>query len=750
MRLPARALLLCLLALVGLSAPVATAATPTAAELARWEQRARNVTIYRDTWGIAHVYGKTDADAVFGFLYAQAEDDFPRIELNYLDASGRRAEVEGESEIYRDLRMKLFIDPAEMQRLYAASPAWLRALMDAFADGLNYYLHTHPHVQPRLLTRFEPWMALTFTEGSIGGDIESISLRELEAFYGPRPARTGRIDRPSPATWPTRSADSDRPQESQGSNGFAIAPKLTAAGHALLLINPHPTFYFRPEIHVASDEGLDAYGAVTWGQFFIYQGFNSRCGWMHTSDGGDVIDEYRIAVREKPGAPGEFVYRHGATDRPVTAKKITVPYRTAAGGRAERTFTAYFTHHGPIVRAVDGRWVAVKLFLDPIPALTQSYRRTKARSYAEFLEVMQLRTNTSNNTVYADADGNIAYFHGNFIPRRDPQFDYIGLVDGNDPRTDWQGKHEIADTIHFLNPPVGWLQNTNNWPFSAAGPDSPRPDRFPRYLWTAPENARGRNAVRVLTGRRDFTLDSLIAAGYDPYLIAFEQLLPPLFAAFDALPATDARRSRLAEPLAALRTWDRRSGTASVPTTLAVLWAQELGGPLIRAAKDRQIVIVDHILASTDAAARLAAFARTLDRLERDFGTWRTPWGEINRFQRLSGAIKPHFDDAQPSLPVGFGPADWGSLAAFGPTANQPATKRIYGNRGNSFVAAVEFGPRVRAKTILAGGVSNDPASPAFNNQAALYADGKFKDALYYRADVERAAVRRYRPGDTK
>ena len=726
-----------LLALFGFAAAPAVSSAATPAELARWEKRAAAVTIYRDAWGIAHVYGKSDADAVFGFLYAQAEDDFPRIERNYLDASGRRAEAEGEAEIYRDLRMKLFIDPAEMQRLYAASPAWLRELMDAFADGLNYFLHTHPQVKPAVLTCFEPWMALTFTEGSIGGDIESVSLRALEAFYGPKPVRTVAVP-PEPAA-----------REGQGSNGFAIAPKLSASGRALLMINPHTTFYFRPEIHLASDEGLDAYGAVTWGQFFIYQGFNDRCGWMHTSDGADVIDEYRLDVRGRPGAPGRYEYRHGGTWKPVTEKRLAVPYRTAGGGRAEKSFTAYFTHHGPVVRAVDGKWVAVRLLLDPVPALTQSYRRTKARNYAEFRAVMDLRTNTSNNTVYADADGTIAYFHGNFVPRRDPQFDYVGLVDGTDPRTDWQGAHPVDETIVLRNPSVGWLQNTNNWPFSAAGRDSPRREAWPRYFWTAPENARGLNAVRLLSTARDLTLDSLIALSYDPTLVAFERLLPPLFAAFDALPAGAAQRTRLAEPVAALRGWDRRSGVDSVPTTLANLWAQELGGAHVREAKDRRIVVVDHILAVTDAPARLAALERTVARLERDFGTWRTPWGGINRFQRISGAIAAQFDDAKPSLPVGFGPSDWGSLAAFGPTAGQPETKRIYGNRGNSFVAAVEFGPRVKAKTILAGGVSNDPASPHFADQAALYVQGKFKDALFYRDDVERAAQRRYRPGET-
>jgi len=282
--------------------PITAALTP--ADLNRWQEHARNVTIIRDTWGIAHVFGQTDANTVFGLLYAQAEDDFNRIELNYINALGRLAEIEGEKELYRDLRMKLFIDPIELREKYTSSPKWLRALMDAFADGLNFYLYAHPGVHPKLITHFEPWMALAFTEGSIGGDIESISLKSLEAFYGPRPA----LALASPDSTATDATTLTAPPEAQGSNGFAISPAKSASGHALLLINPHTSFYFRPELHAVSTEGLNAYGAATWGQFFVYQGFNDRIGWMHTSNGADVIDEYRETIIPTPEGPA---YRYG-------------------------------------------------------------------------------------------------------------------------------------------------------------------------------------------------------------------------------------------------------------------------------------------------------------------------------------------------------------------------------------------------------------------------------------------------------
>lgn len=700
------------------------------AEQARWQATAQRVTIMRDKWGIPHVFGKTDADAVFGLLYAQAEDDFNRVELNYINALGRLAEVEGETQLWRDLRMKMFITPRDMQAKYAASPAWLKKLMVGFADGLNFYLHTHPQVKPKLLTHFEPWMALAFSEGSIGGDIESIDLKQLEKMYG----------KGTPVV--TADAGIGFGPEPRGSNGFAIAPKRSASGHALLLINPHTSFYFRPEVHMVSEEGLNAYGAVTWGQFFVYQGFNERAGWMHTSGGGDVIDEYLETVVEKDG---KFSYKYGAGLRPMRAVPITLPYKTDSG-MASKTVTAYFTHHGPVVREAGGKWVSVKLMEEPLKALMQSYSRTKATSYKAFYKSMELRTNSSNNTVYADADGTIAYFHGNFVPKRDASFDWAHPVDGSNPATEWKGLHDIRDTITLKNPASGYILNTNNWPFAAAGADSPRRKDYAAYMWTLPENARGLHAIKVLQDAQGVTLDSLVAAAYDTHLTAFEPLVPALVSDWEALPAGDPLKAQLAAQVAALRAWDLRFSVASVPTSLAVYWGQQMVSAASAAARAKEIPVVDFISTSITAQDRLQALARATAKLEADFGAWQTPWGEINRFQRISGAVDQQYDDSKPSYPVAFASANWGSLASFGMVAKQK-TKRIYGDRGNSFVAVVEFGPRLRAKSILAGGQSGDPTSQHFGDQAEMYSKGQFKDVLFYQADIENFLERKYHPG---
>jgi acyl-homoserine lactone acylase PvdQ len=499
-------------------------------ELKRWEQQAQKVTIVRDDWGIAHVTGKTDADAVFGMIYAQAEDDFNRVETNFMNSMGRLAEAEGEAEVWRDLRMKLFIDPTSIKTQYESSPAWLKSLMIAWADGLNYFLAKHPEVKPKVIKRFEPWMALTFSEGSIGGDIEKVNLNQLQAFYGKGSGTVAADEEVDPDVEP------------RGSNGAAIAPANTTGRHALLLINPHTSFYFRSELQMMSDEGLNAYGAVTWGQFFIYQGFNERAGWMHTSSAVDATDEYLETIVKKGD---RYFYKYGNEERPVTQKLITVPYKTDKG-LLEKKFTVYYTQHGPVIRSAGEKWVSFRIMQEPVKALTQSYTRTKAKDFKSFKQTMDLHTNSSNNTIFADASGNIAYFHANFIPKRDTKFDWTKPVDGSDPGTDWHGLLSVDESPLLLNPASGWLYNSNNWPWSAAGPSSPKKSDYPVYVDSGNESARGLHAIRVLENKKDFTLDRLVDAAYDSYLTWFEKPIPALIKAWDQAPASNPLKAKLA------------------------------------------------------------------------------------------------------------------------------------------------------------------------------------------------------------
>lgn len=696
-------------------------------EMTRWEAQAQNITIKRDNWGIPHIYGKTDADAVFGVMYAQAEDDFNRVEVNYLNAMGLLAQAEGESEIYRDLRMRLFIQRDEMKRLYGEAPDWLKELMVAYADGLNYFLYKNPQVQPKVIKRFEPWMALSFSEGSIGGDIERVSIADLEKFYGGEEtmATAENLDY---VDW-----------EPRGSNGMAIAPEKTKNGKALLYINPHTTHYFREEAHMVSEEGLNAYGALTWGQFFIYQGFNEYNGWMHTSTRSDVIDEALETIIEKDG---KLFYKYGDEEREVKVSTETIEYKTDSG-MASRDFTIYHTHRGPIVREQDGKWVSTQLMNIPLTALNQSYARSKTKSYDEFYEMMRLKSNSSNNTVYADKDGNIAYFHGNFHPIRDTQFDFNHPVDGSNPATDWQGLHPVEEAINLLNPGSGWLYNSNNWPFTAAGPDhSPKKEDYPSYMSVNFENPRGVHALKVYPGVNDFDVDKLIEVGYDGLLPAFESFVPILKEAYDANPDES-----LKEAVDMLVAWDKRTSMTSVETSLAHHWGNEMWKLLPRgrdidpydsyAYAETQITPTQYLSTLKDAIAKMDA----------DFGTWKMAWGDLNRFQRNDSSIRQTFDDTKPSYPVELASGRWGALASIG-TRQYPNTKKWYATSGNSFIASVEFGDKVTAKALMAGGLNSDPNSPHFFDQGEMYGKGEFRDVHYYSEDVDANTERTYHPGE--
>jgi len=493
----------------------------------------------------------------------------------------------------------------------------------------------------------------------------------------------------------------------------------------LLLINPHTSFFFRGEVHMISEEGLNAYGAVTWGQFFVYQGFNNKCGWMHTSSRADAIDYYAETVVRKGD---KLFYEYGDELKPLKEKTIKLAYKTDKGTESKE-FTIYYTHNGPVIREQDGKWISIRLMVEHEKALTQSYMRTKAQGHEDFKKTMDLKTNSSNNTVYADADGNISYYHGNYIPVRDEKYNWNGILDGSDPGTDYNKLHEVEEMVFIFNPANGWIQNCNSTPFTACGEYSPKIEDYPAYMAPDKENARGLHAVRVLNGQKDFTIDKLIETAYDSYLIYFEPLIPKLIEKYNK--TSDKEKKEFSEAIEELKNWDLRYSITSVPTSLAIYWGSEL------------------MRNQNNEGLMLLSLKRAMLKLENDFGTWKTPWGEINRFQRINGDIVQKFDDSKPSLPVNFASSRWGSLASFG-ARSYPGTKKMYGTSGNSFVAVVEFGEKVKAKSILAGGLNSDPKSPHFNDQALMYSKGEFKDVLYYREDVEANASNTYHPGGEK
>jgi acyl-homoserine lactone acylase PvdQ len=711
----------------------------TKADIKKWEKQSENVTIIRDQYGIPHVYGKTDADAVFGLMYAQCEDDFKRVELNYIEKLGRKSEIFGEKELYNDLLIKMIIDTTDAKKDYEKAPKWLKKLCNSFADGINYYLYSNPEVKPALLQKFEPWYPFLWTDGSIGAiNTAELSARDLRNMY----------ENSENLSYLDKINDDPFEEKLVGSNGFAFSPKLTTSGNAMLYINPHVTFYFRPEVHMVSDEGLNAYGAVTWGQFFIYQGFNEKCGWIHTSSAVDAADTYMENMRKK----GEgFEYEYDGQWKKASSRKITIDV-TTNNQKETKAFDVIYTHHGPVMAKKDGKWISMKSDNRLYEGILQSWLRTKSKGLEDFNKTMDLKGNISNNTVYADAQGNIAYWHGNRIPVKDTKYDWSKPVDGSISATEWKGYHPVSETVHSINPKIGWLQNCNATPFTVAGGDSPRKEDYPSYMAPDGENFRGINAVDVLSKKTKYDLQEVINAGYDTKLTAFELLIPALVKAFDEKIAyEDTLFAHLAGPIAVLRGWNFRSSTSSIATTLAIQWAQKVWPEVLRTnipnqnAAD-QVDKTKYFVQNGNAHLMIQSLSKTIEELKMDFGKWQIPWGDINRFQRISTDIDSKFDDALPSYPVGFVSSAFGMLPSYN-SRTFPGTKKRYGVSGNSFICAVEFGPRIKAKSLLAGGNSGVETSPHFFDQGKMYAEGQFKDVLFYKEDVLKNAKVEYKPG---
>lgn len=710
------------------------AQAPSAAEKTRWEKHAKQTTIIRDEWDIPHIYGKSDADAVFGLLYAQCEENFPQIELNFLEMLGRRAEMEGTNMIYEDLMMQLIQDSAAAIKDFNNSPQWFKNLLIAHADGINYYLFKHPAVQPKVIKYFKPWYHLMWTDGSVSPTRSAgIRAADIAKFYG---------DNKEALSYSKNNLPVFEMEENtlKGSNGFAIAPKHSKSGNALLYINPHVPFYFRSEMHMNSEEGLNVYGAVTWGQMFIYQGFNENCGWMHTSSYADVADTYLEKISRQNN---QLVYAYEKQWKPMQQRIINIQY-VEAGSIKTKTFTTYKTLHGPVMASKNEQWISLQENNRSLNALMECWIRTKATNLSNYTKALNLLANNSNNTVYADKDGNIAYWHGNFMPKRNPNFDYTHPVDGSIQATNWQGLHALNEIVHSINPSNGWLQNCNATPYTVAGNNSPKQKYFPAYMAPDGQNGRGVLAEKLLSQVDKINLEDLIAIGYNKHLTAFDIILPDFLQYTTTLELNDPQKKAIQY----LKNWDHVANAHSIATTIAIEWAtklaQEIPAPSTEEEGTQVILKYNRMAGEISNEKKILLLNKTIAELIELYGYWEKPWGEINRYQRV--AQNATFDDKQPSISVAQASSKWGSLPSF-ESRRFNNTKNRYGVSGNSFIAAVEFGKKLKAKTIITGGQSRFIDNAHFTDQAERFIEGNFKTIHYYKEEVMAHAVKAYRPG---
>ena len=672
---------------------------------------ARDVTIYRDTYGVPHVFGRTDASTVFGFAYAQAEDNFWRVEENFIRALGRASELYGEKTLEEDRLNHALEIPRLAREEYARLDRQLRSLCDAYAAGFNHYLARHPEVRPRLLTKIEPWYTLAFIRYNYyqNGFAHDRSLRRIGLE--------------------TASIDVDLTGHT-GSNGWVVGPSKSASGHALLFINPHLPFFGPGQVyegHVHSDEGWNFTGYTRFGFPFPYVGHNENGGWVSTDNAADHTDLY-LETFDNPRRP--LAYKYGKEYRVATERVEEIRVKTA-NGLETRRFTMRKTHHGPIVAKLDGKPVALRMAkLESDGWLREWYDMTRAQSLAELKRAMTPLNMLFGNMMYADRQGNTWYLYNGAVPKRDPRFDWTKPVDGSDPATEWQGYHTIDELPQLTNPSAGWMQNCNTSPFlltSEGG--NPDPTRFPKYMVQEGDNPRGEISRWLLSNKSTFTFDEWTKLAFDTQVRSADKRLGELTT---VLKHTLSRRGFPERPMLVevhdlLLDWDQRSTDDSVAMTIFSLW------------HERMLRIPDERPAS--------ALGTVIDELNRDFGTWKVKWGEITRLQRLDESKGEDFQDAKPSIAVsGVNGNDGAVFTLYAAPAR--GQKRRYGVAGASYVSVVEFGPKVRALSVHTFGASGDPKSRHYMDQAALYARGQFKPAWLALEDIRANLESSYHPGD--
>ena len=684
-------------------------------------QATTTATLYRDQWGVPHVYGPTDAAVTYGFMYAQAQDNFWQIEDSMIQSLGRHAEVIGEAGLASDYLNRALQVVALAKAELKTMPVATRRLLVAAAAALNQYL-ADTNTKPRLISRFEPWHFLAHSRFSVYQlfifNRSGISNEEISAYVGDRLSSVHFTN--GSRAIATLSAVADA-QQHAGSNSWAIAPARSQSGNALLFINPHQPF-FGPgqwyEGHVHSDEGLHFSGAGFYGSALPTIGHNEHLGWTHTVNKPDIIDVYRLQLDHSTTPP---TYQHGDQQRTVTQWQDAIKVKTEQ--RLEsRKFSFSRSHHGPIVAVRNGAALAVRMArFEDGGQLQQRYRMLRATNLDEFKAALGTLASPMFNTMYADRSGNIYYAYYGAVPRRDATIDWSGTVDGHNPATDWLGYHSLAELPTLTNPASGYLQNCNATPFLATGGnDNLNPEHYPAYMVSEQDNNRSRRSRILLSGDNSISWKELQTITWDTQVAEADRLLPVLFQEVAARGLTGERGQAVESAVRTLKRWNRTATVRSEATTLYFFWRLA----------EREFNVTDPV----------AALEFAIDYMTKTWGSTRVAWGSVNRLQRAHTSGLQGFDDAATSFPIAGGPGNpFGTIFNFY-ARPKPGESRMYGVAGHSYVSIVEFDSAPHTESITVFGASSDPQSPHYTDQSALYAKRQYKKAWFDRKDVRKHA----------
>ncbi len=665
---------------------------------------AENVTIIRDEFGVPHVFGPTDASVVFGATYARAEDEFHYMEQAYIKLLGRAASVSGSDWLQWDIFLRKLEIEGHSRREYLKAPPEIKALCDAFAEGMNYFLKSRPDIKPKLITHFEPWYALVgyrlFHVSGIDGETQK-QIGEpniLAAFSG-----------------------------YLASTMWAIGPSKSASGHPMLFINPHIPLDAPYEMSLHSDEGLNVSGQLAYGIGILpISGHNGDMGWSITANDPDINDVYE----EKFVDNGSGSYQYGGQILTTTkwTEKIVI---TAPDGIKHQEYVFEKSRHGPLFDGPDGKRLALRVAkLSEGGILEQFFNMSMARNLPEFKRSIAPMNITYNNLIYAGRDGHIFYIYGGAIPIRNPELDWSKPVDGSNPQTDWRGFFSLADLPQVEDPESGYLQNSNSSPFFTTDDSNPVEADYPAYMFGSDrDTAIAKRSRQLIASEEEISLEQLSRFAFDTYLPTAAADIAELNAEW-VQSSLDRKKAEpeLKEALNILNDWNRRADAGSIGAAL--------------------YVTMFHIRGDDPVYPTIGRLRKATALLEKYYGDWRIPYGRFNRLRRLGQNGKTREPVSQHDLPSPGTPFYMGAIMTFN-TQTKDGSSKSYGDHGHSYVSAVEFAPKVKARSVMAYGQSRDPESAHYFDQARLYTQQKLKPAWFDEKDIKKSAIKSYHPGQT-
>ncbi len=681
----------------------------TKQEINSWQLQAKRVTIIRDNWGVPHVYGKTEADCVFGVAYAQAEDNIEQVEDNFIKAIGKGSAIHGEESWISDRVVHAFEFVKFSKEEYKKSTAKMKIIYDAFAAGLNYYLYTHPAHKQVLLLKFEAWYPLAmirhfYYEGILGN--AGVSNTDLQQHF-----------------------TLDQEVNTTGSNAWAIGPKKTGTENTMLFINPHRSIFRNgtfTEVHVESETGWKFSGTNRFGFPFPYMGHNGKISYGYTVNSPDLGDQY---VETFDHATDSLLYKYGNGYRKAVKWNDTIFLKTD-GKLIPRVVSFTKTHHGPIVKTQTGKPLSVRLSnIEKTGWFEQWYNMSKATDLTTFKKATSVLSFPYFNLVYADAKGNIYFLYSVAAAKRKEGLDWKKPVDGTDPETEWQGYHNMEELPQLLNPSSGYIQSCNSDIAFTAGKESINKSLYPSYMIGKElNNPRSLRSQKILSENSNIDFNRWAEITMDIRVQLADDSLDFIVKELKAKINEKDTANDLAPLVNELATWDHLASVNSISMTLfreMINFHRSLNLPFV------------------------SSLGKTKVKLEKLYGTWKVPWGELNRLQKIDWARKNKFIDNKASYPLPGVTQNFGTIFCITPDA-EPALKderkKRYHTFGSSYTSIIEMGKKVRAKSITCFG--QQEAGPHAEDQAPLFANRQYKDAWFYKKDVLKHAERIYHPGE--